>query len=252
MKIYLPHNIFTTIFATFLKQQKISFEFQPSALLTSAFRKDQGSCALIPVMDLLKHDELFVSSRYGLSFDGPISNSYIYYKKEKQDTLERIRLFGDISSQEAVLTNIMFKELYDAEVKMEIAREFTKLGDENYLLAGDINFSHSKMLEGFSFAEEIMEITELPYVNYILAAEDNELLERANKMLTGAGDFLKENTESFNFAPGWEPEMKDKILENAVNFIFDFDESDIEGVKSQLRMAFFYGISEEIVEPKFV
>lgn len=251
MKLYLPHNIFLSILSGFLKEQQIPFEYQPSALLTGTITKKTGLCGFIPTMELLKNDEYFVSSKFGLSFDGQISNTYIYYKSE-MDKLEKIRLFGDISSQEAILTSILFRELYDTNIKLEIVKEFNGLGEENYLLTGDINFSHGKLTTGFSFAEEIMEITELPYVNYVLASTEKEPLEQIHTRLAGAEEYVLNNVEKIHFPPGWDDDMKEYLLNQIHNVIYEFDESDIEGIKSQLRMPFYYGIIEDIIEPKFV
>lgn len=221
-------------------------------MLSGCIDKDKNYSGFIPVMDLIRHDEFYISSRFGLSFDGQVSNSYIYYKNEGGESIDKIRLFGDISSQEAILTGILFRELYDSDVKLEIAKEFHGLGDENYILAGDINFSHSKLLNGFSFAEEMMEITELPYVNYVLASTEKETLEEIHKNLNGAEEFLLEEIDRYKFIAGWEEGMKEYLRANSSSFVYEFDESDLEGIKSQLRIPFYYGIAEDIVEPKFV
>jgi hypothetical protein len=58
-------------------------------------------------------------------------------------------------------------------------REVTDFKD-NILIIGDENYEKELFLNGLSFSEEIIELINAPYVNFVLAAKSEETLQDFN------------------------------------------------------------------------
>ena len=74
-----------------------------------------------------------------------------------------------MSSCEVILSKILFKELYNSEIKIILKTGSGFEDDKNYIITGDMNFREDLFIRGFSFAEEVAELINLPYVNYVFA-----------------------------------------------------------------------------------
>jgi len=251
MKIITPNNFFTQLFFFYAdKNIKDNIQFLPSSLISVELKKTDNAIALIPTMDIIQNKEFFVSKAFGLSFDGTLSNSHIYYTRQGKD-INEISLSGDVSSCEAILTKILYKELYDQEVKIKLDISPGGNPDGNFILTGDGNFSNDMFVNGISFAEEMSELINLPYVNYLFAAKDPELVRQFDSL---AESFITEFSEKPEEAVRaiLPPNIQEYIVANLPSLIFKFDELDMEGVEQLLRLPYFHGIIKEIVELNLV
>lgn len=228
----------------------IEYETIPSSVIVKRILKEQNSVGLIPTLDLLSNKDLFISSELGISFDALISNAYIYFKEE-QETIDEIFLKGDVTSNEVILSKILFKEFYDVDVKTTLLSQEQPNFNDNLLIVGDENFEKELFLNGLSFAEEIIELINAPYVNFVLAGTSEKVIKEFNSnfkeiLTTGHGEkfdhlFPRFPETSLNF-----------ISVNVQHLVFDFDEQDIEGIKSLLRIPYYHGLIKDIIELKFV
>jgi hypothetical protein len=250
-KLYLPRNIFSKIFASEIQSKiDISIEFLPSSLIAKHIIEDQNSIGLIPTLDLLTNKDLFVSSKIGISFDALLSNAYIHFKEE-QKTIEEIFLKGEVSSNEVILSKILFKEFYGVTVKITLLSQEPPDFDENILIVGDENFEREKFFNGLSFAEEIIEMINAPYVNFVLAGASDEIVKNFNSDCTDV--FKKAHNENISqLFPEFPQTSLDFISVNIQHVIFDFDEQDLEAIKLLLQMPYFHGLLKEMIEVKFV
>ncbi len=181
-KLFVPQNIFTKIFLSELNlQNDFHIQFSDASLISQNLVKDENSIGLIPTMDLLTFKDLFVSSEIGMSFNGLISNSYIHFK-DGQESLNEIFLKGDVTSNEIILSKLLFKEFYDINVKTTLIKDETLHLNENILIVGDENYQKELFIKGLSFSEEIIELIDSPYANFIFAgASENILKDFTNK-----------------------------------------------------------------------
>jgi len=153
-KILLPQNVFSKILLSELNlDASIIVEFQPAALIAKKLLQEENSIGLIPTLDLLTSKDLFISSKIGLSFNALLSNSYIHFK-EGQETLEQIFLKGDVTTNEIILSKILFKEFYDVDVTPALVKDETVHINDNTLIVGDENYEKELFLNGLSFSEE--------------------------------------------------------------------------------------------------
>ena len=202
-------------------------------------------------MDLLNNNELFVSKKFGLSFESSLCNSYIYFKPGQEDVNE-LCLLGDISSLEVILSKILFKEIYNTDVKLEILTSEQNLQNKNIIIAGNKNFENERFLSGISLSEEVIESLNLPFVNYVFASIRQENLEELNSKLKNLSSLVYDNIEDYKFGENLSGMTKEYIKTNISSLIIDFAPNDIEGITQLLRLPYYHGIIKDIIEVNFM
>lgn len=250
-KFYLPKNIFSQIFLSELENKsEVEFEFLPSSLIVKRISNEKDSVGLIPTMDLLPNKDLFVSSEIGISFNALLSNSYIHFKGE-QETIDELFLRGDVTSNEVILSKILFKEFYDVEVKTTLLNREVIDFNDNILIIGDENYKKELFLNGLSFAEEIIELINAPYVNFVLAGNSEEMLKDFNSKYKSS--LTKGHADNFdNLFPDFPQTSLDFLSVNIQHLVFDFEDQDREGINQLLQMPYYHGMIKDIIEVKFV
>ena len=250
-KFYLPRNIFSQILLSEIEDKSgFEFEFVPASLVVMNISQNEGSLGLIPTMDLISNKDLFVSSEIGISFDALLSNAYIHFKEE-QETIEELLLKGDVTSNEVILSKILFKEFYDVEIKTTLLNRETPDFNDNILIIGDENYEKQLFLNGLSFAEEIIELINAPYVNFVLAASSEEILKEVN--LKFKSSLIKGHKDDFDgLFLGFPQTSRDFLSVNIQHLVFDFEDQDREGINQLLQMPYYHGMIKDIIEVKFV
>jgi hypothetical protein len=250
-RFFLPNNIFSRILLAEIKGNSgLEVETAPSSLVVKSLSENDNSVGLIPTMDLLSNQDLFVSTEIGISFNALLSNSYIHFKEE-QEVIDEIFLKGDVTSNDVILSRILFKEFYDVEVKTTLLSREPSDFNENILIVGDENFEKELFLKGLSFAEEIIELINAPYVNYILAGTSAKVL----KDFTGnyIESIANGHAENYNdLFPTFPQSSLDFISINIQHLVFDFEDQDLEAVKALLQLPYFHGMIKDMIEVKFV
>ena len=251
MKIISPNNYFAKLFFhNFEKEIKNNILFTASSLIIAELLKSENSIALIPLTDLIRNNDFYISKSYGLSFEGGLSSSYIYYGKDSKN-ITGLNLLGDVSSCEVILSKILFKELYNSEIEITLKTGSGFEDDKNYIISGDMNFKEDLFIKGFSFAEEVTEIINLPYVNYVFASKDQELLKEFNSLAASPiNTFLENSVDAIKeIIP---PNIQEYFAANLSSLIFNYNEQDIEGIEQVLRLPYFHGIIKDIIVLKLV
>lgn len=250
-RLLLPSNFFSRLLLSEINlKDEYLVEFLPASLIARKVLADDTSVGLIPSLDLLTHKDLFASSQIGVSFNALLSNSYIHFK-QGQETIENIYLKGDVTSNEIILSKILFKELYNVDVMPTILKEQNLLMDENILIIGDENFEKKEFFNGLSFSEEMIELLDSPYVNFLISSASEDLIKGFNqsfktKLESGHSEEYPELLNRFS------NEVKEFIQINLQHVVFDFEEQDIEGIKSLLQLPYYHGIVKDIIDIKFV
>ncbi|GBD88703.1 hypothetical protein BMS3Abin03_02644 [bacterium BMS3Abin03] len=249
MEIYLPENIFTRSFVNALAEDdKKKVAIKPASILSKSINENINSVGLIPTTEILSNKNIFVSKNFGISFEGPISNSYIYYLPDNK--IDKIKVAGDVSSMDVILTKILFKELYDADYDITLQTSIDERLSDATVIVGDNNFVNNRFKQGISFAEELVEILSAPFVSFIMASNNADLLnEYVPKFKSAAGKLNK----NFLTATGKFPqESVEFINENFDKVIYNLDEQDIIGIKELLQLPFYHGLIKDLTEIKFV
>ena len=118
--------------------------------------------------------------------------------------------------------------------------------DKNYIITGNIILTKIYLLRGFSFAEEIVELINLPYVNYVFASKDPDLLKEFNSIAADPINKFIENPEEaiIEIIP---LNIQEYFAANVSNLIFKYDEQDIEGIEQVLQLPYFHGLINDII-----
>jgi len=249
MNILLPENIFTSVIALSLPENlKQNLKFHPASSLSAALEKDKTSVALIPAMDIVNHRELFISRRYGISFEGSLCNTYIYFASDR--SLQSLNVSGDVSSSEVVLSRILFKELYNADIEVALSSSLNR-DTSNLILSGKQNFYEDRLFEGISFSEEMIELLSLPYVNFVLASADENLVKELETVLLEKIPDVYENFDKLEQYFSFSDETLKYIKQNIASLVLEFDEQDIEALTQLIMLPYFHGMTKEIIEAKF-
>lgn len=250
-KILLPENIFSRILISEIKlSENYQLEKVPASLIAKKIASEENSIGFIPTMDLLAYKEFSISSDVGISFNALLSNAYIHFK-EDQDTVDKIFLKGDFSSNEIILSKILFKEFYDIDVEPVLLKDYNSHVNDNLLIVGDENYKSELFLDGLSFAEEIIELLNAPYVNFVLAGSSEQLVKAFSNEYKDT--FKNGHTEEYNDLLKELPQTsRDFISVNIQHVVFDLEEQDLEGIKSLLQMPYYHRIINDMIEVKFV
>ena len=252
MRLVFPNNFITRLIIDAAPiELKGSIEFKPSSLLTSEILKDDNAAALIPVTDLLKYHDLFVSKSFGISFEGSLCNSFIYFSSGEWK-INEIYLSGDITTLEAIFVKILFKEIYDSETEIKINTSSKLPIDNNSLLVGDENFHGNLLSRGISFSDEIIELISLPFVNFILASKNEKKLKEINEQLPNIQNGIYESIEQGKIDPDFSEAASEYIKKNVSSIVLNLDTNDIEGINQLIRLPYYHGIVKEIIEIKLV
>jgi hypothetical protein len=248
MKILFPENIFTSMIALFLPEElRNNLNFQPASSISAALDMEKNSIGLIPALDILNHRELLVSRKYGISFEGSLCNTYIYFSENR--SVKSLNITGDVSSSEVILSRILFKEVYNLEVESALSTSL-KRENNNLIIAGNKNFYDDRLFGGISFSEEMIELLSLPYINYVLASQDDELIKKLEPVLF---EKIPDVYDTFDKL-GQYFSLSDKILgylkQNVSSLVLELDDQDMEALNQLLLLPYFHGVIKEIIEPK--
>lgn len=250
-KLFLPQNFYAKLFAAELNPDKdIEILNLPSALISKKISEYDNAIGLIPLLDLLSYKDYFISSRIGISFNALLSNSYLFFKEE-QESINNLSLAGDVTTNEIILSKILFREFYDIDIQPQLISDDSSLINKNFILVGDKNFQEEIFLNGLSFSEEIIEMINAPYINFVLASPSEKSLKDFvsrydNRFMDGHEETLaKVNT-------GFSDLSKDFITVNIQHVVFDFENQDLEGIKTLLQMPYYHGMVKDLFDIKFV
>lgn len=252
MQIFLPENVFSKILRTSIKDiESPNLNFLPAALLSQVISENQDAVALIPTLDLINHTDFYVSRKVGITFDESISNSYIYFKRG-EDAIREIILAGDVSSNEGILTKILFAEIYGVDVDLIFEKINGSSSSKSRILVGDRNFFEGNLSSAISFTEEIIELISAPYVNFVFASKSAAKLKELHSKYFELIASINPSEKFEEIKENYSIDIQNYLIENLQHMMFNFDEQDIEGIKLLLQLPYFHGIIKDIVDVKFV
>lgn len=255
MKIIIPQNLFSALWAlTLSDERKSNLVIKNSSLVTQSLMNDEAELALIPSMDILSHKDLFVSSKFAIAFDGNISNALFLFSDNKSE-IETITVRGDVSSNELILTKLLFSERFDMDIEIELdTNENGSLDvDKNYLVVGNENyFDPEKLFNKVSFADLLAELLNFPYVNFVVASKSEESIKKFNENYTEVDSVIEDNINSYLTKLDLDPTIKAFLEENINTVYFDMTTNEEMGLTELIRLPFYHGIIKDIIEVKFI
>lgn len=235
--------------ALFLPEElRNNLSFQPASSISAALDKEKNSIGLIPALDILNHRELVVSRKYGISFEGSLCNTYIYFSKNR--SVKSLNIAGDVSSSEVILSRILFKEIYNLEVEAALSASLAR-ENNNLIIAGNQNFYDDRLFDGISFSEEMIELLSLPYINYVLASQDNELIKELEPVLVEKIPDVYDTFDKLEQYFSFSEKTFGYVKQNVSSLVLELDDQDMEALNQLILLPYFHGVIKEIIEPKF-
>jgi hypothetical protein len=252
MKLLLPNNIYAEIFSYLVPGiSREDIVLASSAAISKELDENKADLALIPSLDLLNYPEFFVSGKTAISFDGSLSNSFFYFLKQIR-MIKEVYLRGDVSKNDVILTKIMFTEQFDLNVEVFLDSHPFALNFKNYLVCGAENYSKDIFEAGLSLADQISDLLEAPYVNYVLVSKDEKILKDFTADLAGLDKMLEDNFEQVASKLSFRTNAVEDVKQNLNSVYYDMTETEKKSLTDLLRLPYFTGILEDIVETKFV
>jgi len=251
MNIIIPQNIYATFFALSLPDsQKEKIVVKESSLIAKELEKEKDAIGIIPSLDLLSHPEIFVSKNFAISFDGLLSNSYLYFMPE-QNNLDTILLRGDIAANDLILAKILFPEQYGIEPEIALDINPIEFDNNNYLIVGMENDIYPITNNGISFSDHVAELIDYPYVNFVLASYSEESLKQFEEKSPNVSELINENLQEYLGKLKLDSKLNDLISNNMNSVYFDFTQNEKEALEELLKLPYYHGITKDLVELKF-
>ncbi|MEG8948112.1 hypothetical protein [Rosettibacter firmus] len=252
MNIYLPNNIYSSIFESIIpKSEEINILKKETALLANQLLRDESSIALIPSLELINHNEFFISSKFSFSFDGLLSYAYLYFT-ENEKSINKIFIRADVSINEIILTKILFAERYSIypEITLDTSNKISPGND--YVVSGDENFTLWDVHHGISFADEISDLISLPYVNFLFASQNRNSLEYFNNLFTEVDAKIEDNIDNILQPLNYSDNVKSFIKENLGSIYFELTDNEIEALKELIKLVYYHEIIDDIFDLNLV
>jgi hypothetical protein len=248
----MPENIYTSILTSELKKNDgFEISYKESSLISKDLEFNTSAVALIPTLDLINHRNLFVSNKLAISFDGVLSNSYLYFV-EGQKNLEKVYLRGDVSLNEILLTKILFSERYSAN--LEIVLDPSKIAEKgkDFIVVGDENYATWDFEKAISLADETSELLDLPYVNYVFASPDREALEMFNKSINPVDTKIEDHIGNILDGISMTEQAKTFIKTNLGSLYYDMTDNEMNAVNELIKLVFYHGVIDDMFDVKFL
>ncbi len=252
MKLILPKNVFSTTLKAVLPQEYQSeILYQESSLICKSLEYTTSAVALIPSLELVNHRNLFVSNKIALSFDGVLSNSYFYFI-EGEKKFQKIYLRGDISLNEILLAKILFAEKFSSQIEITLDTNKTVEKGSHYIIVGDENFYLFNYQTAISLADEVSEMIDLPYVNFVFASADKETIEMFNKQIVPINERIDDKLINAIKELNLSEKVKEFFVENLNSIYFNMTDNEETAINELIKLIFYHGIIDDMFDVKFV
>lgn len=253
MKLFLPPNLFVEIIKSFLNNSNVfDIHVMGSSLLSSQLENDRNAVALIPSLDIINHRDIFVSGKVGIAFDGTLSNSYFYLSQNENRTLGNIFIRGDVSINEIILTKILFEERFSAEVEITLDIHSEPNIAQNTLVVGNENFTKWDYNSGISFSDQMAELLDLPYVNFVFASYNKQNLEQLESFFSDIDKKVEEKISDILTKIPANDEVKAYIQNNLGTVYFEMTSNETDALEEMIKLVYYHGILDDMFDIKFI
>ncbi len=92
----------------------------------------------------------------------------------------------------------------------------------------------------------------LPFVNFITASNSEGSVKEFEKLVEGISNKIYNSVESGKLPLNLSDDVTNYFQQNVSSIVYDFDPNDVDGIKQLLRLPYYHGLIEHIIEVKFV
>jgi len=153
---------------------------------------------------------------------------------------------------EVLLSKILFTELYSTNPEFIIDTK-QKLSDvDNYIIAGNENLDSRVFGKGMSLSDEIAELIDYPYVNFVVASYNQEKIEKLNKAMLNLDEIVEENLDKILKKIDLSNNIETFVRDNIDSVYFELTENEVDGLKELIKQLYYHGLIEDLFEISFV
>ena len=110
----------------------------------------------------------------------------------------------------------------------------------------------NKFEKGISFSDQIAEMLDNPYVNFVLAAKDEGKLKEFTDKLVEFDKHIEDNIETYLDKINESTEVSEFIRLNLNSVYYEITENEVEALSDLIRLPFYHGMVEELFDLKWV
>lgn len=252
MTLALPQNIYAAIFGLALPAElQAGLKVYPSSMISGKILEDEVDAGLMPSFDLLKHHELHISKKIAISFDGLASNAQMHFMPG-QNKFENIYLHGDVATNEIILSKILFKEMFGEEIKIHLDTEEITQDEKNYIIVGNDNLDEQFLNKGVSFSDQVAEMIDYPYTNYVVASKKSEVITELNILLKNLDKHVEDNIQKYLAKMDLGEDVNEYIQRNLSSVYYEMTNNEVSGLGELLKLPYLHGMIEEVHELNYV
>ena len=122
----------------------------------------------------------------------------------------------------------------------------------DYIIAGDENFHLWDYQSAISLADEVSEMLDLPYVNFVFASQDKEALKEFHKQINPIDERIESEIVNIIKELNLSEKTKEFITENLGSIYFDVTDNEETAVNELIKLIFYHGIIDDIFDVKFL
>ncbi len=248
IQIASSDNIYTRLLFSAITNAEIKVTFMQNNSLQKAFSDNLYDLYLLPSLEITQTNNLFVSKKIGIAFDGFLSPDYIFYSQS--ENLKKMNLIGDYSMNEIILSKVVFREVFAQEIEIIIEKNTNT--NDNLIVCGNSNFTQNKFEKGDSLSELISNYLDAPYLKYIFVSKSKEPIVKINQFaeIIGEKEFadITKNEYFIEFS-----ENVLEILKSEWDSIyFSLTDLEIDAFEEFRKIPFYYGLADEMKELAFI
>lgn len=253
MNLFLPDNFIGYVLEHALPDGLFkTVSYMRSGDIAGHAGNNSDDVFLAPVLDLADNNEIYVSGKSAAIIDMNISTGFMYYSGKATDELKRAGIAGDICKQDIILAKLLFNELYGSDPELKIVKA-DNWGDlDALLLFGNENFSNDRFTEGVSWSDEVIELLDSSFVQYVFASGNTDSL----KLLNTYSDYIDENALKIKLSFLKERKYgreSQKFIYDSLNYLnFKMTPDDLDSLTNLVRLPFLAGIYKDVRELRVI
>jgi len=221
-------------------------------------RDGEVQIALIPSIEYAKHyieQSYRIVSGIGVSSSGEAKSALLYFNQGLHHISTVAVDIGSVT--EIVLARILLLEKYDLEPKfvpmMPDVKAMLEKADAALVVGDAAFFDLSGYTSKLDLGDEWQDFADLPFVYSFWVARENDLQAKEIEWLLQSKEVgierISDIADSAAQQHGVEVELCRSYLTQHLHY--DLGEEELEGLREFYRLAFYYGVIDDIPDLKF-
>ena len=101
---------------------------------------------------------------------------------------------------------------------------------------------------GVSFSDQFAELIDYPYVNFVLAAKEKQILLDFSNELKELDTQIENELDLYIDKLDLKSNLRTHLIENFDSIYYELTDNELDGLNEMLRLPYYHGIIKEVVE----